>query len=223
MGIEKIEPLEDKVRVHYHLQKPYGVKDVFSHQNILYAWINGLEKYEKDRISVLGVSSEEKVPIPNSDKSLIFVFDLYPESSAGPYEEDLRGVFLDQSQLENWVNEEINKKWTDFIKSNGVDPEYSTNHSKIPSFKVGESFAPSVSFNGESPVSIAKNITDAVLNKYEAGKLIEKIFEKISAYDESVLDGYHSHSCEAGTTTHIRTSEAVSFARNKDNLLNLLK
>lgn len=92
MPIEKTELIEDKVRVHYHLQKPYGIPDVNDFKEVFYKDVLNLSKPPKH--IGWGNNSKEEIYIPTINKTIIFVFDKYLENPTGPLEEDIYGPFL---------------------------------------------------------------------------------------------------------------------------------
>ena len=96
MGITNTEYLEDKVRVHYILQKPWGVEDENCSVEILYENVLGMHPIPAEfPITGIPVNREiERVNIPNLGRDIVLVFEKYSEKSAGPAEEDLVGVYL---------------------------------------------------------------------------------------------------------------------------------
>ena len=97
MSIEKFEFLEDRVRVYYHLQKPWGISDVDSSIDVLYVSIDKLPKLP-ERIGVHGGWGED-ITIPHLGRTITFMFDSYQERSMGPLEEDMYGPYLKEESL----------------------------------------------------------------------------------------------------------------------------
>lgn len=95
MPIKNVEFLEDGVRVHYNLGKPYGISDVHNATiDIPYSSINKLEQVPKEKLESRHFSHCEAVYIPKLKKTLVFVLDSYQENSVGPNEEDIHGPYL---------------------------------------------------------------------------------------------------------------------------------
>lgn len=99
MGIEKVEFLEDIVKVHFYLKKPWGEPD---------EW--GIKEFPYKSIETLPIFSElptpidsrdnywsEEIFITNINRTLIFVFNSYPAKSMGPEEESIIGIYRKDS------------------------------------------------------------------------------------------------------------------------------
>jgi len=95
MAIKDVEKLEDKLVVHYRLQKPWGIKDEEGTREIIYKSIEKLRSlpkvFEGSSIPVTRVI--EDISVPELGKIISFVFESYSEKSAGPPEEGLEGVY----------------------------------------------------------------------------------------------------------------------------------
>ena len=89
-AITKTEFYDDRVVVHYHLQKPFGVPDEDGKIEVLYKSIPKLE-VRPNRIG-LGDNWIEEVYIPTVDKTILFIIDSFQETASrkewniyGPY------------------------------------------------------------------------------------------------------------------------------------------
>jgi len=92
MSITSFEFLEDRVRVFYHLEKPYGIQDVYDYKDVFYDSIERLPEVPE----TVGISggSDEDITIPRLGRTITFKFDRYEEKSFGPLEEDIYGPYL---------------------------------------------------------------------------------------------------------------------------------
>lgn len=93
MGLTKVEFLEDRVRYEYFLKKPWGVSDEDGWGEVLYARIPFLKPDPTEEWPGR-ISGGEAVYVPNADRTLVFLFESYPEKSYGPMEEDFKGVYV---------------------------------------------------------------------------------------------------------------------------------
>lgn len=94
MPIEKVELLEDRIRVKYHLQKPYGVPDVDDELEILYKDIENLPQApEEVGLGKTRPENGERIYIPECRKTILFIFDKYQERDGGPAEESIYGPY----------------------------------------------------------------------------------------------------------------------------------
>lgn len=94
MPITNTEFLENEVKVHYHLHKPYGIKDVDDVLNVPYANVDKLPNPpEKIGIGESGKEAYQEIHIPKLNKTIIVIFDSYRESS-WQTEEDFYGPYL---------------------------------------------------------------------------------------------------------------------------------
>jgi len=91
MPIIKTEFLEDRVKFHYHLSKPYGMPDDTGVIEILY--IN-IDKLSKAVFEPYGWDGNEEIYIPNMNRTIIFSHGSHMERSMGPIEQDMNGPFL---------------------------------------------------------------------------------------------------------------------------------
>jgi hypothetical protein len=104
MGITKTEFLEDRVRVHYNLQKPYLIPDVTdAHVDVMYDDIPHLNPVPNEvGIGKTPGACGEEICIPDSYevyKTIVFVFDKYMEKNYGPLEEEIHGPYLEAKTL----------------------------------------------------------------------------------------------------------------------------
>lgn len=90
-GINKVEFFEDALRVHYHLQKPWGESDVDGVVDVRYESFYTLPELP-DRIG-LGVTWREEILVPKLGGKIIFIFDSYQERSGGPNEHNICGPY----------------------------------------------------------------------------------------------------------------------------------
>ena len=93
MGIESTEFLEDRVRVHYFLKKPWGVPDEDDVDEIIYDTIDKLPEFEELPEDSVESFWKESFHVPNVNKDIIYVFGSYPEKCAGPREETIKGIY----------------------------------------------------------------------------------------------------------------------------------
>ena len=92
MAITKIEFFDDRLSVHYDLQKPYGVADVHDETiDVAYNSVGRLKPVHSERIE--RPSRIEKVFIPKIEKMIAFLFESHQENSVGPNEENISGPF----------------------------------------------------------------------------------------------------------------------------------
>lgn len=98
MSIRHVEFLEDRIRAHYHLRKPYGIPDDNGILEVLYADIPQLTKPP----AWVTASREWKVReewykifVPVCGFSIVFYFEFQMENTWGPSEEDIYGPYLD--------------------------------------------------------------------------------------------------------------------------------
>ncbi len=100
MGIEHVEFLDDRVRVKYHCRTPDFCPDVDATKEILYSGIDQLQPLPK------GESGEE-VRIPGSDRTIVFVFDIHQERSAGNcMDESFQGVYRKPVTIDDYLPKE---------------------------------------------------------------------------------------------------------------------
>lgn len=97
MGVTDIKYGKDRIRIEYHLQKPYGMKDVTGRDTILHENIGQLEPLPEE-FPETGIPVNRdifKAPVVGVEPSKVvaFVFEKYSETSTGPAEEEYRGVF----------------------------------------------------------------------------------------------------------------------------------
>jgi len=99
MSISRVEYLEDRARVHYNLQKPYGILDV--HDAVIevpYVSVMGLQKNPGE----VGYGGKyfERVFIPKEKRTIDFFFYSYQERCVGPNEEDIYGPYLGEEKTD---------------------------------------------------------------------------------------------------------------------------
>ncbi|MBI1935621.1 hypothetical protein HYS31_04210 [Candidatus Woesearchaeota archaeon] len=92
MQIKSIHFLEDRIRVYYHLGKPWGIPDVDASIDVFYDSIHKLPEVPKNVGA--GCRQGEDIIIPQLGRTITFVFDTYMERPVGPPEEDMRGPYL---------------------------------------------------------------------------------------------------------------------------------
>jgi len=96
MGITSIEFLEDSVRILYDLQKPWGMRDEIGKKvDVLYKDVENLMKApEEVGLGKTTRAEGSEIFIPRCNKTIMFIFDKYPERAMGPMEEDIYGPYL---------------------------------------------------------------------------------------------------------------------------------
>lgn len=94
MGITNIEYLEDRIRVSYHLEKPWGYVDEDRTREIEFASLDKLPRYKDYTHPGSGYTVDSDIISLPDNKALVFVFARYPEKSAGPLEEVLYDIYL---------------------------------------------------------------------------------------------------------------------------------
>jgi len=115
MSITNVEFLEDRVKVHYNLGKPYGILDV--HDAIIDVSYSDVDKLREPPLKIgAGQTSCEfgrEIFIPNCGKTIMFVFDSYQEMCGGPNEEDIYGPYLktDQMKFEEFLKLDFTQKY----------------------------------------------------------------------------------------------------------------
>ena len=99
MGIEKVEFLEDIVKVHFYLKKPWGEPDERGVKEIPYKSVKTLPVFSELPAPIDSRDSYwlEEILITNCNRTLIFVFNSYPIKSMGPDEELIIGVYRKKS------------------------------------------------------------------------------------------------------------------------------
>ena len=125
--------------------------------------------------------------------------------------------------LKDTISTEIETRWREFLSSHDVEYDWFLDPSSAPTFSIGESGSCSVvDFQGGSPFVIVDSIAELVSNQAEAKVVIDDFFTKVSADDENIPDGYHSHSQDVGTVTHVYTSSALSSVDTPEKIYALL-
>jgi hypothetical protein len=89
-GRNEIDHLEDRVRLSYHLGKPYGIPDVDGIIDVPYSSLDKLP-FPPEHVGS-GTNSRIEIPVPGG-QTVVFIFDSYMEKSLGPNEEDIYGPF----------------------------------------------------------------------------------------------------------------------------------
>lgn len=95
MGLQKVEFLPDRLRVFYHLNKPYGSPDENKKLDLPYDAVSRFPELPISDQLGIGLPREMvEIDVPRCRKTIIFVFESFPESDGGPLEENLKGVYL---------------------------------------------------------------------------------------------------------------------------------
>ena len=91
MSIEKVELLEDRVRISYHLRKPDFVKDVDDTIEVLYANVGNLPPLPEKPYEC-----PQEVPLLHMNKTLVLYFPENQERAAGAniMDESMYGPYL---------------------------------------------------------------------------------------------------------------------------------
>ena len=92
MPITKKEYFNDKVRVHYHLRKPFGMDDEITFKEICYEEVDKLPQPPKFIPDDL--DSIEEVYISDINKTILFRHRSHLESAYAGIEQDMDGPFL---------------------------------------------------------------------------------------------------------------------------------
>ena len=124
--------------------------------------------------------------------------------------------------LKEIITREIETRWRDFLSAHNIKYEWFLHPSSAPTFRVGDCNGYSVVDFQDSPFKIVDSITELVSDQAEATIIIDHFFTKVFADDENIPDGYHSHSQDAGTVTHVYTSSALSVVDNPEKIYALL-
>lgn len=99
MTIENVEFLEDRVKIHYYLQKPWGEPGEFGIKEIAHRSIESLPVFSELPTPIDSRDNywSEEIFITNCNRTLILVFNSYPAKSMGPNEESIIGIYRKDS------------------------------------------------------------------------------------------------------------------------------
>jgi hypothetical protein len=86
------EFLNDRVRVHYHLQKPYGIPDEDGVKEVLYSEVKNLPPPRMFDNLDAGYWSEE-ILVPAIGETITFIFYSFAETDHGPNEHVMYGPY----------------------------------------------------------------------------------------------------------------------------------
>ena len=202
MAINKIEHLEDRIRVHYHLDKAYAVRDVDGSVEVPYDEIHKLKIFDKNKEFGLGLNIPVEIHVPKCNKTLVFVFDSYMETSKGPNEEDIYGPFLKiEDELEKFIKQEAKKR----------APQESIPILSPKNYKLEYLLK-----------EVVSNVRAITSNPKEAEKALDLIFNKVTHDTSFTGDGYHSHSFWSEQTNGVYLEEAITLAGSNKKLLELM-
>jgi hypothetical protein len=124
--------------------------------------------------------------------------------------------------LKEMINKEVETRWKGFLASHSVEYDWFVNPDSAPSFAVGQGKCSVVDFQERSPFMIVDSITELVSGQAEAKVILDHFFSRVSAFDENIPDGYHSHSQDAGTITRVYTQSAISEVDSPEKIYTLL-
>ena len=86
------EFLSDRLRVHYRLQKPYGMLDEEGTKDVRYDTIAQLP-FPPTVVGSGGINWSQEFEIPSIGETVVFMFDSFAENSMGPNEHVLYGPY----------------------------------------------------------------------------------------------------------------------------------
>lgn len=99
MGSTNVEFLDDRVRVHYYLQREFGIPDEYGVEEVMYDSLQNLPKAPQDTGKGfsewrIGEPTRVTISLPEGHGAIVFVLQFHQERGYGPSEEDMYGPYI---------------------------------------------------------------------------------------------------------------------------------